>query len=135
MKFSKRSLERMEGIDDRLLDIMSLALIITKIDFGIPEYGGLRSPEEQHNLYKKGVSKADGYELKSDHQSGKAIDVYAYIGGAASWKEEHLAMVACAVLQAASQLRHKIKWGGLWSSKKETNGIPYGWDMAHFKIS
>jgi len=28
----------------------------------------------------------------------------------------------------------KLNWGGLWSSSKKTNGIPYGWDMAHVEL-
>ena len=125
MKFSARSLERMEGIDQRLIDIMNLAITITKVDFGIPADGGLRTSERQKQLFREGVSKADGYQNKSHHQTGLAVDVYAYVDGKASWKEEHLSMVACAVLQAASQLGHKLTWGGLFRSFN---------DMPHFQL-
>ena len=63
------------------------------------------------------------------------MDFYAYINGAASWEHEHLAMVATAILQAASILGVKLNWGGLWSSTKKINGIPYGWDMAHMELA
>ena len=125
MKFSNRSLERMEGIDQRLIDIMNLAITITKVDFGIPADGGIRTSERQKQLFLDKVSKADGYIKKSYHQSGLAVDVYAYVDGKASWKEEHMAMVACAVLQAASQLGHKLKWGGLFRNFN---------DMPHFQL-
>ena len=36
----------------------------------------LRSAEEQHRLFEKGVSGCDGYKKKSRHQSGKAMDIY-----------------------------------------------------------
>lgn len=125
MKFSERSLMRLEGVDERLQKIMHHAIGITKVDFGIPPYGGVRTAKEQSLLFKEGKSKADGYEKESKHQSGRAVDVYAYVDGKASWEEEHLAMVACAVLQSASKLGYALEWGGLWRWK----------DMPHFQLT
>lgn len=125
MKFSQRSLMRLEGVDERLQKIMNHAIVRTKVDFGIPPYGGVRTEKEQNLLYKEGKSKADGYEKLSRHQLGKAVDVYAYVDGKASWEEEHLAMIACAVLQSASQLGYKLEWGGLWKGFV---------DMPHFEL-
>lgn len=125
MKFSERSLMRMEGVDEELRDVMHLAINITKVDFGIPPYGGMRTSKEQAFLYKEGKSKADGVKNKSKHQTGNAIDVYAYVDGRANWEEEHLSMVACAVLQAANRRGCKLDWGGLWKSFK---------DMPHFQL-
>ncbi|MDB4302169.1 M15 family metallopeptidase, partial [bacterium] len=78
----------------------------------------------------------DGTEKLSKHQSGNALDFYAYVNGFASWDHDHLAMVACAYFQAASILGYRIKWGGLWKSKNPTikNGIPYGWDCPHIEL-
>lgn len=126
MKFSQRSLMRMEGVDERLVSIMKLAITKSKVDFGIPPYGGMRTAKEQAFLFKEGKSKADGYDKLSKHQSGRAIDVFAYVDGKASWEEEHLAMVACAVLQSANQLGIKIKWGGLFRRFI---------DMPHFELA
>lgn len=124
MAFSSRSLMRMEGVDKRLVEVMHLAMSLSKVDFGIPPYGGVRTAKEQALLFKEGKSKADGVKVKSKHQSGSAIDVYAYVNGKASWDEKDLAMVACAVLQAANTLGYKVEWGGLWA-----------WvDMPHFQI-
>lgn len=125
MKFSKRSLERMWGVDERLIEVMRHAISITKVDFGIPLYGGLRSIEDQEVLFEDGKSMADGTSNRSKHQDGLAIDVYAYVDGKASWEEEHLAKVACAVLQAAARLGYKVKWGGLFRNFK---------DMPHFEL-
>lgn len=123
--FSEKSRERMRGVDERLVEVMNLALHLSKIDFGIPPYGGLRSEEDQAFLYEEGKSKADGIKYKSKHQEGKAVDVYAYVDGKASWDEEHLTHIATAVLQAANQLGVKLEWGGLWN-----NFI----DMPHFEV-
>lgn len=106
----------MAGVDNRLQKIAHRALEISKVDFGIPEFGGLRTAEEQNALYSRGSSQLDGYTKKSNHQSGKALDVYAYVDGRASWEREHMAMVACAMLQAANELGYKLTWGGLWSN-------------------
>jgi peptidoglycan L-alanyl-D-glutamate endopeptidase CwlK len=124
-KFSERSLNRMDGVDPRLQKVALRAIEISQVDFGIPEYGGIRTAEEQNSLYKDGKSKADGYKNQSYHQSGKALDVYAYINGSASWEPEHLAMVAAAMLQAAAELGYPVQWGGLWKSFQ---------DMPHFQL-
>ena len=65
-----------------------------------------------------------------------ALDFYAYIHGKASWEHKHLAMVATAFFQAASELGYRIEWGGLWKRKKPKliDGIPYGWDMPHIQL-
>lgn len=124
-QFSKRSLDRMEGVDQALKDIAHRALEISRVDFGIPEHGGKRTSEEQHLLYKGGKSKADGYHKWSRHQYGEALDVYAFVDGKASWDTEHLALVATAMLQAANELGYKLEWGGLWKSFQ---------DMPHFQL-
>lgn len=115
-KFSNRSLERMEGLDPRLILIAHEAIKITKIDFGIPSSGGLRTASQQKALYDKGASQLDGTNKKSYHQTGKALDFFAYVNGKATWETEPMALIACAFLQAASNLGYKLEWGGLWTS-------------------
>jgi peptidoglycan L-alanyl-D-glutamate endopeptidase CwlK len=124
-KFSKRSLDRMSGVDQRLQDIAKLAIEISIVDFGIPEYGGKRELADQMFLFETGKSKADGVKNESKHQSGLALDFYAYVDGNASWKEKDLALVGCAFLQAAMVLGHRVEWGGLWTSFK---------DMPHMQL-
>ena len=111
-KLSLKSQQRREGVNPKLIEISNLALTISKVDFGIPEFGGIRTAEEQNKLFKEGKSKADGYDKKSHHQTGNALDFYAYVDGRASWQPEHLAMVAAAHLQAASILGYALEWGG-----------------------
>lgn len=114
--FSQKSLNRMSGVNPILVDVAKRAIQLTRIDFGIPEHGGLRTAEEQKLLYDQKVSRADGYTNRSNHQSGNALDFYAYVNGQASWEIEHLAQVAAAFLQAAIELNVRIRWGGLWHS-------------------
>ena len=128
---------RMMDVNPDLINITNLAIKLTVIDFGIPADGGVRTAERQKELFDKGVSNADGVINLSNHQSGDALDFYAYVDGKASWQSHHLAMVAAAHLQAASMLGIKINWGGFWQRKipKFKNGIPYGWDMAHIELA
>jgi len=112
--FGKRSKNILEGVDVRLQIIAKAALENTKIDFGFPSSGGLRTAQEQNQLFRIGKSKLDGYKKRSYHQTGKALDFYAFVDGKASWDKYHLAMVAAAFLQAASDLGYKLQWGGLW---------------------
>ena len=124
-KLGKNSINNMAGIDGRLIDIADVAITLSNIDFGIPSTGGLRSEADQAKLFADGVSKADGVNNKSYHQSGKALDVYAYVDGKASWDKLHLALIAAAMLQASAQLGYELKWGGLWKSWQ---------DYPHFEI-
>jgi len=124
-RLSNRSKRRRSGVDPRLIEISDLAIQITVVDFGHPADGGLRSAERQNDMFHLGLSKCDGYKRLSKHQTGKALDVYAYVDGKASWDTEHLAMVAAAFLQAASMLGHKLEWGGLWTSFQ---------DYPHFQL-
>ena len=135
-KLSASSKKRREGIDPRLIEIDDLAITITLIDYGHPNYAGKRTAEEQNLLFLSSLSSCDGHKNLSNHQLGKALDFYAYVDGKASWEPEHLAIVACAYFQAASILGYSIKWGGLWKRKtpKYSNGIPYGWDMPHIEL-
>ena len=80
-KLSNRSINRLYGVDNKLIDIINEAIKISPIDFGIPQYGGKRTSEEQYKLYLKKKSKCDGYNIKSNHQYGKAFDIYAFING------------------------------------------------------
>lgn len=123
--FSDSSINRLNTVDAKLQEIAHLAIEITKVDFGIPPYGGTRTPEEQNKLFHDKKSQLDGYSKKSHHQTGRALDVYAFVNGKASWENEHLAMVAAAMIQAANHLGYKIEWGGLWD-----NFV----DMPHFQL-
>ena len=106
----------MDGIDSRLIAIAELAISLTRIDFGIPKDGGFRTVDRQKELFDRGASKCDGTKKRSRHQSGLAVDFFAYRDGKASWEMEDMAVVACAFLQAASILGIAVQWGGLWRS-------------------
>jgi len=124
-KLGQNSLNNRSGVDPRLIEISDRAIQLSIVDFGIPRSGGLRTVEDQAILFTSGKSKADGRTNKSYHQTGRALDVYAYVNGKASWEKEHLALIAAAMLQAASELGYRLTWGGLWTGFC---------DMPHFQL-
>lgn len=124
-KLGATSKARLAGVSPKLIRVIELALTISLIDFGIPADGGKRTDARQNELFKLGLSKADGYEKKSRHQSGDAFDVFAYVDGKASWDELHLTHIATAILSAASQLEVPLVWGGHFRSFK---------DLPHFEV-
>jgi peptidoglycan L-alanyl-D-glutamate endopeptidase CwlK len=123
--FSEKSLNRMSGVNWQIIEVAKLALSISPIDFGIPRHGGLRTAEEQQKLFNDKASQLDGTIKKSYHQSGMALDVFAYVDGKASWDECHLTIIAAAMLEAANRLSVNMRWGGHWSNFK---------DMPHFEV-
>lgn len=107
----EKSLKNLEGVHPRMLRVVQRAIQITTVDFGIPSTGGVRTAAQQKVLFDAGKSKADGYRKVSAHQSGRAVDVYAYVDGKASWDKEHLTAVADAMFAAAKELGLGITWG------------------------
>ena len=130
-KFSKRSKRILETTDPRIQELFNLVLSRSPIDFGIANLGGYRTPEEQYSLYSSTPqkSKCDGYDKKSYHQTGRALDIYAYLNGGASWDRVHLAIIAGIAYSCAEELGLKLKWGGEFGSNEFK-----GWDSCHFEI-
>ena len=124
-RFSKRSLDILSTTNPDVQRVAKRALKITKIDFGFPTLGGKRTADEQYELFVAGSSQLDGISKKSYHQTGNALDVFAFVDGKASWDKYHLAMVAAAMLQAAALEGVELEWGGLWTSFE---------DYPHFQI-
>jgi peptidoglycan L-alanyl-D-glutamate endopeptidase CwlK len=124
-KLGRNSAKNLIGVDPRWIEIVKLALTLTQVDFGIPGDGGVRTAARQNEMFlDPGIeTKCDGYINISNHQSGKSIDIFAYVDGAASWVREYLLEAAASIFQAASILGHKIEWGGLWP-----------WDAPHFNL-
>lgn len=140
-KFSDKSTKRMKGVHPDLITIFTEAIKYSPIDFGIPQYGGIRTTKEQKGLFDRDLSNADGVKSKSRHQIkddgyGHALDFYAYVNGKASWKETHMAMVASTLMSTAKRLKKEgrikntIYWGGQFGCTDFT-----GWDMPHIEIT
>lgn len=113
-KLSTRSLERLSGVSGYLVDVILTAIRTSPIDFGIPEFGGKRTAKEQKHLYLKKRSTKDGYDKLSKHQSGNALDFYAYVNGKASWDIDHLETIWNHINEVAKRKTITLRWGADW---------------------
>lgn len=107
-KLSRRSLDNLEGVDERLVAVVKHAITITKIDFGVIQ--GLRTVEQQKELVAKGASQT----MKSKHLDGNAVDLMAYINGRGSWELNVYDEIADAIKEGAKTLGVKVRWGAAW---------------------
>jgi peptidoglycan L-alanyl-D-glutamate endopeptidase CwlK len=108
-KLSQRSLDRLEGVDDRLVAVVKYAIAVTKVDFGVT--CGLRTIEEQRELVAKGASQT----MRSKHIDGHAVDLAAYIGSRVSWELSVYDDIADAMKEGAQQVGLPIRWGAAWN--------------------
>jgi peptidoglycan LD-endopeptidase CwlK len=119
-KFSNRSLDRLIGVDDKLVSVITRALELSEIDFAITE--GLRGTLRQKELVAQGASNT----MNSKHLTGNAVDVVAFLGNRISWELPLYFKIADAVKAAAHEQGVVIRWGGAW----HVNDIKsYGSDM------
>lgn len=151
MKFSKRSLDNLKGVEPRLVKIFTEAIKNSPYDFTIVE--GVRSTQRQQQLYAQGrtvkgtkVTNADGIKNKSNHQAkadgyGHAVDIYPYYNGSVQISDKEviprLKAIAKHIKIVAGKLEEDRKkndpngkpfsiiWGGDWKS-------PY--DPPHFQL-
>lgn len=114
-QFSQRSLRNLEGIHPDLLKVVHRALEITERDFTVID--GLRTPEEQKELFEAGKSKT----LNSRHLTGHAVDIVPY---PVTWEYEEFKPVVDAMRKAAEELGVDM-----------VHGYDWGWDAAHHHLS
>ena len=107
-RLSESSRSNQQGVDEQLVVTVKLAILITKIDFGV--ICGIRTMEEQRALFEKGASKT----MRSKHLEGKAVDLMAYIGSRGSWELNLYDDIADAMQEAATETGAVLRWGAAW---------------------
>ena len=107
-KLGKRSLSRLEGVNDDLVTVVKYAIGVTKQDFSV--ICGLRTIEEQEALVAKGASQT----MKSKHIDGNAVDLMAYCDGG-RWELNLYDEIADAMKEAAEAAGLKLRWGAAWT--------------------
>ena len=110
-KLSGRSLKKLKGVDEQLVNVVHEAINLTKVDFGVTY--GLRTENEQAALVAAGKSQT----MKSKHLEGRAVDLVAYVGTNVCWELNVYDDLANAVAEAASNQKVKIRWGAAWHIK------------------
>ena len=108
-KLSSRSLGRLDGVDEKLSNIVKRAIEYTTVDFGVIQ--GLRSVEEQKELVARGLSKT----MKSKHLEGRAVDLMAYLNGRACWEINVYDEIADAMIGAGIDEDVPVRWGAAWT--------------------
>lgn len=134
---SNTSKKRLEGVLPLLVETIEEAISHPDCpdDFGIPQFGGRRTTEDQQGLYaigrtiemgRKPVTYVDGVNKKSNHQPkedgyGHAVDIYIYDHATkrASWNVERLTAVARHIQKIGEKKGLVISWGGDWNSFKD----------------
>ena len=123
-RFGKRSKQRMEGLDPRLRKVLDELIKI--MDVTIIE--GLRTPERQEELLKKGATKT----RYSKHIEGKACDLSPY---PIDWNDrERFTYMGGMVRGIALKLGYPIRWGGDWDSDGELKDNSFD-DLVHIELT
>lgn len=127
--FGKTSLAQIERLHPALVSVITEALKISPIDYGILRLGGARTADEQYDLWLQGrqtpgniVTQLDGHTKPSNHQIkpdgfGYAVDIVPYLSGAFSWNWEYFYPMIRAVAITAKKQNASIRWGGVWDRK------------------
>jgi len=105
---SQRSLGRLDGVNNKLHSVVTTAIGLTNVDFGVT--CGLRTEKEQEDLVARGASQT----MKSKHLTGEAVDVVAYIGSRISWELNLYDDIADAFKEASVREGVGIRWGASW---------------------
>ena len=108
-QLSKRSHDRLFGVNPKLVEVVSRAIQVTTVDFGVTE--GLRTIETQEAYVKAGKSQT----MNSKHIGGDAVDLVAYIDGRVSWELNLYDNIAEAMRQAALEVELPLRWGAAWN--------------------
>ena len=133
-KLSKRSEDRMTGLNHKLINVVRLAITRTPIDFGVAYQGGYRTAIEQFQLYTDGYSKCDGYKILSKHQSGNAIDLNVFVKNTLVENKEMLCVIAGVMFSCAAELGIKLRWGLDWNQNGDIRDNTFN-DQYHFELA
>lgn len=146
--FGPKSRAKLEGVDPDLVRVLELAISRSPIDWMILE--GVRTVERQHSLYGQGRTAAQlrakgvdprhakptmptvTWTLKSNHFTGKAVDVVPY---PVDWDTPaKFDAIAKAIFAAADELGVKVRWGADWD--QDGNPRERGEsDSPHFELA
>lgn len=118
-KLSPRSLQRLEGVHPRLVEIVKLAIQRTEVDFTVVE--GLRTSERQHELVDKGASQTmNSLHLQQASGYGHAVDLAPLLAGSIPWNDwDEFRRLADVVKACAAELGVPVEWGGDWKTLKD----------------
>ena len=135
-KLSQRSLNRLVGVNENLVNVVKRAIEISEVDFMVVE--GLRTKQRQDELYAQGRTKPGKvvtWTMKSKHIDGLAVDIApCNKDGSINWNDlKMFDKMADAMFKAAEELGVKIRWGRDWDMDG-TSGEKGETDSPHFEL-
>lgn len=153
-RFSKLSLQRLNGVHPKLQKVAFDALAESPIDFGIAVDGGLRTLEDQRRLVASGASRTlNSKHLAQSDGFGHAIDIIPVVNGKRdpeTWA--NFFTIATTLAAVAERSGVTLRWGGCWitingldkagleaavrtynAARKAAGKRPFN-DLAHFEL-
>ena len=115
--FGVRSTSNLIGVHKDLVNVMREAIKNSPHDFAITQ--GLRTPEQQKQLFDRGASRT----LMSRHLTGHAVDIAIIKDGKAVWDFKLYQEVADHVKKVAAAMGVALVWGGDWRGLRD--GVHY----------
>ncbi len=110
MELSKLSLERLEGVDERLKAVVIECAARCPYPFNVSE--GLRTKEQQREYVRQGKSRT----MNSKHLTGKAVDLYPLTMNRKQVDWSRFEELADLMFQVARDQDTEIVWGGHWKT-------------------
>lgn len=107
-----RSLAELRGVHPDLARCVRFAIHVTAQDFSV--HDGLRTANEQAELFARGASTLDGVNKISRHQTGHAVDLVPYVNGRLRWEWDLIFPIADAMKDAGDAIGVPLRWGGTW---------------------
>ena len=135
-RLSSRSIERLEGVNPVLVDIVNLAITKTKVDFGVS--CGVRTLDTQKKLVETGKSQTmRSYHLLQDDMTSWAVDLVAYIDGDVCWEvnvydDDKFANLLTAIEKRGGFLNVEIRCEGHTDDLPLPKNAPFqsNWDLS-----
>lgn len=130
---SQKSLDRLTGVNPRLVDVVKRAIEITTQDFMVLE--GVRSQARQDELYAQGRTKPGPivtWVKVGTHTNGTAVDL---VPCPVDWNDlTKFDAISKAMFAAAKELGVKIRWGADWDQDGVARERGES-DSPHFELS
>lgn len=122
--FGSTSLQRQEGVHPLLRECAERVLSYGILDLTVPQFGGLRTLEDQRELVASGASQTlNSLHRIQDTGYGHALDLVPY---PVKWDDLfRFAMMGSLMFRAANEIGMPLEWGGHWKSFK---------DYPHFQL-
>ena len=129
--FSSESLTQLQTCDERLQDVLGLA--IEMFDFKVLE--GHRGQFAQDRAYSRGFSQVRWPKGKHNALPSKAVDLAPY---PVDWTNSEAARqrfcyLAGFVMASAKSLGVALRWGGDWDGDQDTRDERFR-DLGHFEL-